>query len=375
MVVVSLIALVYFGSIVDPAKHLDGLPVLLVHQGSGAAIGVNDRVEAALRADPAVDGPLALTTTTLRDAKARMDDGRAYATVVLQGGGSAVEVLTNVRNGSVGVELATEALEPALVRAYAGIGSASGRPAVRVTPYRPLPANAGLGLGAFYLALLATMCGFLGATIVQSTVDSATGYTPSETGPRWKQRMPVRITRWQTILAKWCMVAVLVPLLTALVVLMAVVVLGLDAPGVGFLWLYMTFGAVVVSVGTLTLLAIFGTLGQLLALMLFVYLAMSASGGTIPREALPAFFRAFSYVDPLRQIIDGVRAIVYFDGAMAAGLARGLVMTAVGLVFWLVLGAVVTRWYDRRGQERLTPGLLARIEASAVDVEIDAPPA
>ena len=55
--------------------------------------------------------------------------------------------------------------------------------------------------------------------IVNATIDSATGYATSETGPRWSQRMPVAITRWQTLLAKWGMALVLVPVLVALTIL------------------------------------------------------------------------------------------------------------------------------------------------------------
>ena len=41
-----------------------------------------------------------------------------------------------------------------------------------------------------------------------------------------------------------------------------------------------------------------------------------------------------------------------------------LVAAALGLVFWLVLGTAVVRWYDRRGFERLSPELLTYIGES-----------
>src|SRR2546427_13001679 len=59
------------------------------------------------------------------------------------------------------------------------------------------------------------MCGFLGATIVNSVVDSALGYATNEIGPRWHQRQPVPITRWQTLLIKWAIVAAHTAVLTA----------------------------------------------------------------------------------------------------------------------------------------------------------------
>jgi hypothetical protein len=60
-----------------------------------------------------------------------------------------------------------------------------------------------------------------------------------------------------------------------------------------------------------------------------------------------------------------VRAILYFGGAGDAGLTRGFVMAAIGLVLWLVVGYAVTTWYDRRGLDRLQPELLEFMHQSA----------
>jgi len=106
------------------------------------------------------------------------------------------------------------------------------------------------------------------------------------------------------------------------------------------------------------LFAALGTLGQLVAMLLFVYLALASSGGTIPLEALPSFFRFVANFEPLRQVLDGVRAILYFNAAGNAGLTRGLMLTASGLVLWVVVGIAVTTWYDRRGLDRLAPEVL-----------------
>jgi len=69
--------------------------------------------------------------------------------------------------------------------------------------------------------------------------------------------------------------------------------------------------------------------------------------------------------EPLRQILGGVRAILYFDAAGGAGLTRGFVMTIVGLVLWLVLGALIANWYDRRKMYRMHPEMLAYVHRSA----------
>ena len=52
------------------------------------------------------------------------------------------------------------------------------------------------------------------------------------------------------------------------------------------------------------------------------------------------------------------RKIVEVDAAGDAGLDRGLLLTGIGLIFWVVLGITVTRWYDRRGMYRIQPEIL-----------------
>ena len=93
-------------------------------------------------------------------------------------------------------------------------------------------------------------------------------------------------------------------------------------------------------------------------MLAFIYLALASSGGTIPLEALPPVLKFVANFEPLRQVLNGVRAILYFNAAGDAGLDRGLLLTGIGLIFWVVLGIAVTRWYDRRGMHRIEPEVL-----------------
>jgi hypothetical protein len=294
-----------------------------------------------------------------------------------------IQFLANRRAGAVGVQLAQGVLQPAIAQVSQGIGKqllTATRPtplagtaaaAVLASPitfesvdYRPLPPHTALGLSAFYIALLTLICGFLTATIINATVDAATGYTATEIGPRWQQRAPLPINRWQTLLTKLVMAAPVTGLLTALMLVVAVGPLGMRAPDVGYLWLFTWLAAVSVAAGTLVLFAAFGTQGQLIALLLFVYLGLASAGGTVPLQALPGPFRLVSQVEPLRQILDGTRSILYFGSSGPAGLTRGIVFASVGLIIWLVLGISVVRWYDRRGLHRIQPDLLAYVQGA-----------
>ena len=295
-----------------------------------------------------------------------------------------VEIFINQRAGTVGTSLATGILQPALAVASRQIGRhlaplvPAGWPApatrllladpvaVTIVQYRPLPNNAGLGLTPFYIALLTLLCGFIGGGIVNSVVDSALGYASTDLGPRWRQRQPVPINRWQTLLVKWGVIAVATAVLTAVMLLVAWGV-GMDMPWPWLLWVFTWLCALSVGIGTIALFAMAGNYGQLIGLLIFVYAGLASAGGTVPVEALPGFLRTLSYVEPLRQVIEGTRSILYFNAQGVAGLTRGTVAAAAGLVFWLVVGGFVVRWYDRKGFYRLRPEVLAHVDKAVKD--------
>jgi uncharacterized phage infection (PIP) family protein YhgE len=381
------------------------LPVGVVNQDVGASVGgqrvdVGRQLSAALVGAPAVSKRLGLEVSTLAVAEQRMRLGKQYAAVVLPpdftssllalagiGRSSSkptVALMTNPRAGTLAVGLATGVLGPALSHASGQIGrellavdSAHGvKPAatavvadpltVATAAFLPVPSHSALGLSAFYIALLTTFCGFLGAVIVNTSIDAVLGYATTEIGPVWSQRQPVAISRWQTLLAKWVMAVGLTVLLTGLMLFTAVVILGMNAPHFASLWLLSWCAAAVIAIGTLALFAALGTLGQLVALVVFVYLALASSGGTVPLDALSGFFRFVANFEPLHQILDGMRAILYFGARGDAGLTRAWIATGAGLVFWLALGVLVTTWYDRRRLYRMPPDLMAYVDRAVL---------
>ncbi len=165
--------------------------------------------------------------------------------------------------------------------------------------------------------------------------------------------MPLAHSRVHTGLSKWVVALVLVPILTAILLVVSIGLLGMNAPSRWELWLFGSFAGIAIAAGTLALFAALGSLGQLIAMLLFICLALASSGGTIPLQALPSPLRFVANLEPLRQVLDGVRSILYFGASGAAGLTRGVLLTANGLVFWLLIGLAVTPWYDRSGRDRV----------------------
>jgi YhgE/Pip-like protein len=406
-VVVVLITAFYVGSVVDPVGHLHGLPVAVVNQDRGVVgarqVNIGQQVQRGLSGSTAVAGKLALTDITLGSARQAMDRGGSYAMVVIPSGFTAslldraglspagpgrgrpqIVIWTSQRAGTGGASLAAGVLASGLAAASGQIGwqlmalvpaarAASPLTAdfladpvtVTIAGYRPLPAHSALGLSAFYIALLILMCGFLAGTIINSSVDAATGYATTEIGPRWSQRQPLPINRWNTLVIKWVMAAVLTGLMTGLLLVVAAGILRMDTPHAGLLWLLSWLCAASVAAGTIVLFAVLGaSIGQLLAMLLFVYAGLAAAGGTVPVQALPGVLRWLAGIEPLRQIFAGTRAILYFDAQADAGLARAVTAATLGLVIWLIVGAVVVRWYDRKGFNRMDPELLGYVAGS-----------
>src|SRR5262249_47526861 len=97
-----------------------------------------------------------------------------------------------------------------------------------------------------------------------------------------------------------------------------------------------------------TLIAIFGSIGQLLAMFLLVYLSFASSGGTTPNEALPGLFRTVGHVEPLRNTLLGTRAILYFGARGDAGLTTSLIVLASELVFCAAVGVGATFWFAKQ---------------------------
>ena len=121
--------LFYLGAIVNPTGHLSGLPVALVNEDSGGTlhgsqVNFGAEVAADLRHSSGVTSRLTLDEVSYTQAEAQMNSGNAYAAIVIPPGFTAsllyayglssasagtptIQLPTNPRAGSMGVQLAT----------------------------------------------------------------------------------------------------------------------------------------------------------------------------------------------------------------------------------------------------------------------------
>jgi uncharacterized phage infection (PIP) family protein YhgE len=216
---------------------------------------------------------------------------------------------------------------------------------VQVTVHNPLPKGTGNGSSAFYYSLLLVLAGFTASIMIGPLVDSLLGHAPAQFGPVYQVAEPVNISRFHTLLIKWALMAPLA-LLTSVVFLVIAKALGMPIRHGWGLWLDGALAIAAVGVTSTSLIAALGWIGVVVSTLFFVRLP--SAGPAFPLEASPPFFRWLATFEPMHQVFLGVRALLYFDGRADAGLSHAVTMTAIGLVVGLLLGASVTRRYDRR---------------------------
>jgi YhgE/Pip-like protein len=387
LVVFSALAALYLGGILNPTTNLRHFPVAVVDSDAGPTgkqivdgltSGLNSE-QFDLRVLSAEEAERQLGTAQIygmvqipQDFSAKLDQFGADALKPGPLSRPAITVSVNPRASELGASIAGMALGKAVREINTKMGEQLSTQVAReaaaplagavsltlsnpidvaVNDADPLPNGTGNGLSAFYYALLLLLAGFTGSIIVSSLVDSMLGFVPAEMGPVYRFADQVRISRFRTLLVKWGFIVILA-LITSAIYIGIGAALGMPVPNVWTLWLYGAFTITAVGITATSLIAALGSMGLIVNLFIFVMLGLPSNGATIPLEAAPPIFGVLAKFEPMHQVFLGTRALLYFDGRADAGLTHALVMTSVGLAIGLVVGAVVTRYYDRRGLRR-----------------------
>ncbi|MFF0062536.1 DUF3533 domain-containing protein [Streptomyces sp. NPDC005279] len=396
-VVSLLLSLIYMGGILNPRSDLHRMPIGLVNADRGATVtgqrvNLGAQITADIKAAPDPREQVSWRVLDAAEARDGLASGKLYGVLEVPQDFSAsvaaldatgqraahrptMSVFTNPSAGSLGASLATAIAQQAAHTASKQLGRSltdrlqgqggqvtnaerlllADPVSVEVKVGHPVGAHSGLGLSAFYYTLLLVLVGFLGGNVISNSVDVGLGYAASEIGPLRRQRPTVPISRTQTFMVTCAMSVVLSLLTSSLILLASVVILGMDASHIPLLWLFSVCASATVGVGVQALNAAFGGIGQLVSMFVFIALSLPSSGATIPLQALPDFYRVLSYFEPMRQLTDGVRSVLYFDARADAGLTRAWTMMGVGLVAALLFGFAMTRYYDRKGLHRIVP--------------------
>ncbi|MBK6011663.1 YhgE/Pip domain-containing protein [Streptomyces sp. MBT53] len=389
-----LLSLLYMGGIVNPNRELNDLPIALVNSDTGNPLpgqrqNLGTQIAHSIVTDTS-SRAAGWRQLTRAQAQQELDSGKVYGALVIPAGFTdsvaaltttnatarpTITVLTNPGKGSLGSSLASKISTTVAQKASLTIGKQlmaaaakadSTQKLLLADPVRiatqvghPIGSNSGIGLTAFYYTLLLVLAGFMGGNVISNGVDTALGYADNEIGPWHTRRPTVPINRTQTLLLKMVMTAGITLLSVSLIMLASVSILGMDATHIPLLWIYSYCAALAVGLGVQAINAAFGGIGQLVSMFVFIVLGLPSSGATVPLQAVPGFYRFLSHFEPMRQLSDGVRAILYFDARGDAGLTRAWTMIGVGTAIGLLFGFAMVRYYDRKGHKRLTPQPMA----------------
>ncbi|KRB38928.1 DUF3533 domain-containing protein [Microbacterium sp. Root180] len=377
--VASALPAIYFAATANPQGSLADLPVALVIEEQTDAGGPAFAEQVGAAVAEGASGSIAITRLSPAELVDAMREDRIAGAVVvpadfdvsiaslLPGGtdvaAPTVRLVTNAGDGGVSSGLLIGNLTPVLHAVSADLGdqlegAVGSLPEanrallaepfrVASAPFEPLPEHSGLGTSAFYLALALVLVAFIGASLVGPLVDGALGFLPSEIGPLVARRPYTPVTRRRTFVAKAAILAASAPV-AALAVQLIAAANGVTTGTPVLLWLFST--TVIAGVGA-AVLAVFAALGagigSLVNTLFFVALAMVSSGGIVPLEATPPFFRWASAIAPFHHVVEGTRSFLYFDSGWESGLGDAWIGIAGVAVIGLALGLLVTTGYDR----------------------------
>lgn len=372
--VLSVLAVLYLGETLKPMTSVRHFPVAVVNEDEGPSGGpIGEALVSALDKNKfdvrvlsrekardqlnnaQVYGALAIP----RDFSLKLQDFRQRVASPAGAGRPMITIATNPRAGTLGASIAGQTFTHAIGVVNQSLGKRlsaqvtqqiGGAPLpeavslamttpiqIKIIAHRPLPDGSSNGLSAFYYSLLLLLAGFIGSVVISALADSMLGYLP----------------RFRTLLIKWALVVVLA-LLASTIYLAIAKGLGMPTSHGLSLWLYGVFAIVAVGITSTSLIAVLGSTGLLVGLLLFVVLGLPTAIGTVPLEAMPSFVGLLAKFEPMLQVFLGARALLYFDGRADAGLSQAVTMTAIGLLIGLLLGAIVTRVYDKRASYRVS---------------------
>jgi uncharacterized phage infection (PIP) family protein YhgE len=391
LTVLSALAAFYLGGILQPMTNLRHFPVAILNEDAGPTgaqvvkgmlagfdndaydVRVLEHNEAKTQLDRAQIYGVAVIPPNFSSklqayAKSALTPGRVERAVII--------VSTNPRAGTLGANIAGQTLQRAVAMIDQRVGQRLSQEVaeqtgkapepgavalmlanpveVKSTVHSALPDGTGNGLSAFYYALLLVVAGFTGSIVISRLVDSMLATQAT--------------SRLRALSIKWSMIAVLA-LLTSAAYLLIAGKFGMPIQNSVKLWLFGAFAILSVGVASTSLIVALGAVGVVVSMFLFVILGIPSAGATVPLQATPAWFEWLARFEPMHQVFVGTRSLLYLGGTGGSGLSQSLVWIAGGLAAGALLGAVVTRIYDRRGDDRIegsTVGEPPRTPASEV---------
>ncbi|CAH0121574.1 hypothetical protein PAE9249_04105 [Paenibacillus sp. CECT 9249] len=194
-----------------------------------------------------------------------------------------------------------------------------------------LPLHLNKGMTPFMMILITSISGIMGANMIH-------GYLMRGNGMLQKQGAAVSESR---MLASELMLGAILALCVSVVLQLAVFGFfgSAHASGIWIIFLYTLFCCLTMLCLFKSLALFFGGWGMLVMFPVNI-MGIFSSGGAVPLSTLPVVHRIFSFILPTRYMVDGMRALLYYNGRMQAGL--GTALWAITIYFVLTLAIVIS---------------------------------
>ena len=184
-----------------------------------------------------------------------------------------------------------------------------------VAEAQPVGPDSGNGQSPFSLAFLVNLSGLIGGAAIFFLVGGAAerlearGLRPSRTG-LWTVRLLLGFVYGALVAGAELWVAF--------------GLLGVEhEASTAQVYLFAALATTAAASVTMLLAVAFGPAGIGISAVLNVILGLVSSGGLAPLEALPPFYQAYADWLPLRYVIDGLRSLLFYDGALDAARLEG----------------------------------------------------
>jgi len=305
---------------VGAAQLAAGTPALkeAITQASGGADQLHTGAATlATGEQSAVDG-----TAALADGARRLDSGAAQ---LEEGAGTAADgsrtLADEIGSGAGQVPNPDDAQKSNLSRVIADPVAVSNVSQAKAGSY-------GAGLAPFFL----TLALWIGIFMLIQAMRPLTQRALASNARSWK----IAVGGWLPFLA----VSVVQATLLTLVVNLA---LGLDAAHPVLMWLFMLAAAMAFSALIQGIVALLGSPGKLVVLILLV-LQLVSSGGTFPWQTTPQPLHVVHEILPMGYVVTGMRHLIY-----GADLSM-IIPTVLGLAGYTALGLAMSTLAVRKGK-------------------------
>lgn len=205
-----------------------------------------------------------------------------------------------------------------------------------------LPVNLNRGMTPFVMLLISSISGIMGANMIH-------GYLMRGNGELKKNGHSLRESG---VLQSEILFGIILTFCISIVLQLAVFGFfgSTHASSIWIIFLYTFFCCITLFFLFKTLALFFGGWGMLVMFPVNI-MGIFSSGGAVPLSTLPIVHRIFSSILPTRYMVDGMRALLYYNGRLQAGL--GTALLAISIYFIITLAIIFTFIVNMHKKEKL----------------------